>query len=139
MECTAQSAQVEALGIRLRGRDGKVHGAPMSDTDTKPAAGSPFWRFSLQFYRLPAVADACIELQEQAGVDVNVLLFLLWAAQKRRKFAAPEIAALDRRVSDWRQSTVIPLRAIRRDLKTPPDLMAAPIVEAFRTRIKAVE
>ena len=45
-----------------------------------PSAGSPFWRFSLRFYRLPEVADACITLQEQAGVDVNLLLFLLWHA-----------------------------------------------------------
>jgi uncharacterized protein (TIGR02444 family) len=111
----------------------------MSDVETNAPQGSPLWRFSLQFYRLPNVAQACIALQEDSGVDVNLLLLLLWLAGKRRRLAAPEIAALDARVRDWRESTVIKLRAIRRDLKTPPDLVAAPVTEAFRTRIKAVE
>src|SRR6185295_18115274 len=112
----------------------------MSEVETKtPAQGSPFWRFSLAFYRQPGVADACIALQEEAGVDVNLLLLLLWLAGKRRGLAAAEIASLDRRVADWRDSTVKPLRRIRRDLKTPPDLVPAPVAEAFRTRIKAVE
>ena len=111
----------------------------MTDPETTPPQGSPFWRFSLQFYRQGAVADACIALQEDAGVDVNLLLFLLWLAGKQRQLAAVEIAALDQRVRDWRDSTVKPLRAIRRDLKTAPDLVAAPLAEAFRTRIKAAE
>ena len=52
----------------------------MSVADAKSTQGSPFWRFSLRFYRQPRVADACIALQEEAGVDVNLLLFLLWHA-----------------------------------------------------------
>ena len=126
--------------MRLRQPDGQVHCYfPMSAPDTKSPQGSPFWRFSLQFYRQPAVADACIALQEEAGVDVNLLMFLLWQAGKGRKFAAPEVAGLDARIRDWREATVIPLRAVRRDLKIPPDLVARPLAEAFRTRIKAVE
>ena len=50
----------------------------MSVADAKSTQGSPFWRFSLRFYRQPRVADACIALQEESGVDVNLLLYLLW-------------------------------------------------------------
>jgi uncharacterized protein (TIGR02444 family) len=107
-------------------------------TDATPQ-GSPFWQFSLRFYRLPRVADACIELQEQAGVDVNLLLFLLWHASQRRRLSVADVAALDEQTAPWRETTVVPLRTIRRALKSPPALVAAATAEAFRTRIKAVE
>jgi uncharacterized protein (TIGR02444 family) len=109
----------------------------MSEADS--AAGSPFWRFSLGFYRRAGVAEACIALQEQAGVDVNLLLFLLWHARMRRALSAAEVAALETRVAPWRAMTVIPLRSVRRALKLPPELVAPGTAEVFRTRIKAVE
>jgi uncharacterized protein (TIGR02444 family) len=100
---------------------------------------SPFWRFSLRFYRRSEVADACITLQDEAGVDVNLLLFLLWNATCGRELSPTEVAALDERVGGWRNLTVIPLRRMRRALKSPPVLVEAPTVELFRTRIKAAE
>ena len=103
------------------------------------ASGSPFWRFSLRFYRTPEVADACIALQEKAGVDVNLLLFLLWQATRKRAFARAEVEALERRAGPWREMTVVPLRAVRRALKSPPALVDTAVAEAFRTRIKAIE
>lgn len=108
--------------------------------ETPPSgSGSPFWRFSLQFYRRPGVADACIKLQEEAGVDVNLLLFLLWHAMQRRLLSLPEVERLEHEVGPWRQQAIIPLRAIRRALKSPPTLLEPGAAEAFRTRIKAVE
>src|SRR5215211_2609844 len=101
--------------------------------------GSPFWRFSLRFYRQREVADACIALQEEAGIDVNLLLFLLWHATQRRALSALEVADLERRVAPWRNITVIPLRTMRRALKSPPALVAGASAEPFRTKIKAVE
>ena len=107
----------------------------MNDT----SQGSPFWRFSLQLYRLPKVADACIALQEEVGVDVNLLLFLLWQARERRRLSLADVRTLEGTIAPWREATVIPLRGVRRALKAPPALVAAPTAEAFRTRIKAVE
>src|SRR5712692_2143479 len=101
--------------------------------------GSPFWQFSLRFYRQPKVADACIALQEEAGVDVNLLLFLFWHATRRRALSAAEVAELEARIGVWRDTTVIPLRAVRRALKSPPALVAPATAELFRTKIKAVE
>src|SRR6266571_7498544 len=87
------------------------------DSPQASSQGSPFWRFSLRLYRAPGVADACIALQEEAGVDVNLLLFLLWQATQRRKYSPAEVAALEGRIGPWRETTVIPLRAVRRALK----------------------
>lgn len=83
----------------------------MTEPETKPSQGSPFWRFSLQFYRQPGVADACIALQEESGVDVNLLMFLLWQASQRCKFSPGEIDWLESKISGWRESAVVPLRA----------------------------
>src|SRR5438552_7223421 len=128
------------MPMRLRGDDGKVHGdLRMSDTETASPQGSPFWRFSLQFYRQPKVADACIQLQDEAGVDVNLLFFLLWLARQRRTFSTGEVEWLESKVGPWRDATVIPIRNVRRALKVPPALVAAATAELFRTKIKAVE
>lgn len=108
-------------------------------TDTDNTQGSPFWRFSLGFYRMPDVASACLDLQDEAGVDVNVLLFLLWNASTNRSLPQAEVAKLDQAVRDWRDGTVIPLRRMRRALKAPPPGIDAGNAEMFRTRVKALE
>ena len=111
----------------------------MSAADALSAQGSPFWRFSLRFYRQPKVADTCIALQEERGVDVNLLLFLLWQARRGRALTVAEAEGLERRIGPWRDRTVIPLRALRRALKSPPPLVAGAAAELFRTKVKAVE
>ncbi len=112
----------------------------MTEAETKPSPqGSPFWRFSLQFYRQPGVAEACIALQEESGADVNMLMFLLWHAAQRRRFTPSEVDWIESKIFEWREATVIPLRSVRRALKAPPLLVTAARAEAFRTRIKAVE
>ena len=84
----------------------------MTEAEAKPSPqGSPFWRFSLRFYRQPGVADACIALQEESGVDVNLLMFLLWQARAARSFSAAEVAGLESRIGGWRDIDVVPLRA----------------------------
>jgi uncharacterized protein (TIGR02444 family) len=111
----------------------------MSTETGSMSQGSPFWRFSLRFYRLPKVADACIALQEEAGVDVNLFLFLLWQASSKRSLSLIEVGEIEGRIGAWRDATVIPLRSVRRALKSPPALVEPATAEAFRTRIKAVE
>jgi uncharacterized protein (TIGR02444 family) len=105
-------------------------------TETQP---SPLWRFSLQFYRQPGVAEACIALQEESSVDVNLLMFLLWNATRCRKFSPDQVDWIESKVSAWRESAVVPLRSVRRALKVPTLLVPAPAAEAFRTKIKAAE
>ena len=104
-----------------------------------PVNKSPFWQFSVKFYAQPGVAQACIDLQDQVGVDVNILFCLLWNATQSRALDNAEVAALERDIGAWRDMAVVPLRNVRRALKTPPPVMAPQAAEEFRTRIKAVE
>ena len=111
----------------------------MTET-TQPGQGSPFWLFSLAFYREEGVADACIVLQEQSSVDVNLLLYLLWRARSCRAFASSDVQSIEKKIAPWRTTTVVPLRMVRRAMKDlRPDLVDSGTAESFRNRIKAVE
>lgn len=44
---------------------------------------NPFWRFSCAVYAAPGVAQACLELQDTHGADVNLLLLAAWLGAAR--------------------------------------------------------
>src|SRR5688500_6282273 len=100
---------------------------------------SPFWRFSVKSYAEPAVAQACIDLQDELGGVVNLLFDLLWNATQDRAPNGAEIANLDKNFGAWRALAVVPLRELRRGIKSPPSAVTPDAAEGFRTRIKAVE
>ena len=106
---------------------------------SEPVSKSPFWQFSIKFYSVPGVAEACIALQDHAKVDVNVLFYLLWNATQGRAFNAADVGEIERRIGPWREMAVVPIRNIRRALKSPPEAIAPEAAESLRTRIKAVE
>jgi uncharacterized protein (TIGR02444 family) len=108
-------------------------------SDSSQGRQSPFWRFSIKFYGMPGVAPSCIELQDKANVDVNVLFFLLWSATQGRSFNVADVTAIERAIGPWRDMAVVPIRHVRRALKSPPPALTAEAAEGFRTRIKAVE
>ena len=115
-----------------------MYAAAMTDAETQTET-TPFWRFSLHFYRQAGVSDACIALQDECGVDVNLLLFLLWLASEGRALSAEEVKGLDDRVRSWRELTVLPIRDTRRKLKGATTLVGPGTQEAFRTKVKALE
>jgi uncharacterized protein (TIGR02444 family) len=108
-------------------------------TDAATSADTPFWRFSLKFYRQGGVSEACIDLQDGYGVDVNLLLFLLWLASDGRQVSAADVKMLDDSVRSWRTLTIVPIRDVRRKLKGMATLVEPGTQEAFRNRVKAVE
>ena len=90
--------------------------------------------FALALYDRPGVAEACLTLQAQAQTDVVLLVWALW----RAPVDAAAVAA-DTRLRGWRETVILPLRAIRRAMK--PGLPHAPAAgaESLRGRIKAAE
>ncbi len=111
----------------------------MTEPQTNTATDTPFWRFSLHFYRQPGIAEACIALQDECGVDVNLMLFLLWLAAAKRQLSMAEVKELDASVRAWRELTIIPIRNLRRALKGAVTAVDANKQEAFRTKVKAIE
>lgn len=98
-----------------------------------------FWQFSLAFYARPGVAGACLELQDTAGVDVNVLFYLLYIATQGREVGRDDVARIDALVAAWRELAVQPLRTLRRKLKT--GIAPFPLAESepLRTAVKRIE
>jgi uncharacterized protein (TIGR02444 family) len=98
------------------------------------------WAFALAIYARPGVAEACLTLQNEAGVDVMLLLMTTFAAVKHRTLlTSDEIRALDEACRPWREQIVGRLRAIRTELKTGPKPAPGEATEPFRAKIKALE
>ena len=94
----------------------------------------------MKFYAVPGVAAACIELQDRAKVDVNVLFFLLWNATERRALrrrrrgrdrARDRPLARDGGGADPQRAPRAEVAAAGRSTPRPP--------KGYRTRIKQVE
>jgi uncharacterized protein (TIGR02444 family) len=100
---------------------------------------SPFWTFSLRLYADPEVARVSVELQDCQGADINVLLFMLWAASCGRRLSIGEVGDIVASVESWRTSVVVPLRTARRSLRSPPALIDAKFAAALRLQVKKVE
>jgi uncharacterized protein (TIGR02444 family) len=98
------------------------------------------WEFALRIYARPLVGDACLRLQNEAGVDVMMLLFTAFAAVRHRVLLTRlEIRDLDEACRPWREQIVQPLRAIRGRLKSGPLPAPSSATEPFRSTIKAAE
>src|ERR1700730_14047921 len=112
----------------------------MSSVETVSATqGSPFWKFSLGYYRGAGVSEACLELQDNCGVDVNVVLFLLWMASQKRVVPSDQVKRLADKVRPWQTDVIGPIRSLRRMLKSDAPLLDKGAAELFRTQIKEGE
>ena len=83
---------------------------------------NPLWRYALEVYSRPGVADELLRLQDHHQADVLWLLTALWLAEsgiplQREQRYQPEYEA-------WRRTMILPLREQRRlvDREQTPEL-----------------
>lgn len=98
-----------------------------------------FWDWAVAAYAAPGVAEACLDLQDAHDQNVPLLLWAAWCARTGRR---PDEDALDAACDTarvWTDAAILPLRDLRRRLKSPiPDMDNADRL-AVREQIKAVE
>jgi uncharacterized protein (TIGR02444 family) len=94
------------------------------------------WDWALAVYARPAVAEACLNLQDGHGQNVPYLLWAAWAAGEGRTADAKAAARLMRA---WDAEVGAPLRGVRRALKPVRDGVTDEAREALREAIKGVE
>ncbi len=115
-------------------------GSPPLQSAQVPDLDNALWRFVLPFYSRAGVSPACLTLQETLGVDVNILLFAIFAQVERGiLLERNDLAAIDALVRDWRNDVIQPLRRVRTRMKSGPSPAPSSITEALRNRIKAAE
>ena len=108
----------------------------MSDsTSGKLQYDNEFWQFSLAVYAENGVADECLTLQQQTGLDINVLLFCAWIGVRGGILSSADIEAAMRNVAHWHDRVVRPLRSVRQEIKK----LGQSELESFRERIKSIE
>lgn len=100
---------------------------------------SDFWDWAAAAYGSPGVAEECLHLQDVHDQAVPLLLWAAWQAETGR---VPDEDAVEGAVDTtrvWAEQAVVPLRTLRRALKTRRPDMDHDDREVVRAQVKAAE
>lgn len=79
---------------------------------------SEFWDFSIDVYARPEVSKLCLDLQDNYGADINMVLFACWLGNSGRGLVTVSAwRAMILRLTRWREQVIKPLRGVRQMLK----------------------
>nr|WP_298057709.1 TIGR02444 family protein [uncultured Halomonas sp.] len=98
---------------------------------------TPLWDFALAFYAKPGIEEACLTLQEEAGVDVCELLLHCWLYSFGLEAKPSAFAPQREQRHLWQRQVTEVLRTLRRDLKA--SAASNEPVAALREIIKQAE
>ena len=70
------------------------------------------------FYARQNIQELLLEAQNEHVLDINMLLYALWQASEGRSVSCDDYVRLDKAVSDWRKTILLPMRDLRRSLKS---------------------
>jgi uncharacterized protein (TIGR02444 family) len=110
-----------------------------AQTQTQVAEPDSFWKWANDAYARPGAAEALLSLQDGAGLNVNLLLWTCWIAERFE--AAPESAIrnAEAAVSEWRESVTAKLRSARRAMKPFEEKRGYENAKALRGVVKQCE
>ena len=102
------------------------------------AENQSFWEWSQTIYARAGVADILLTLQDQYGLDINIILACIWTGDQQAALSVQDLAALFDFTENWAQKVTIPMRAVRRNLKNDP-LATEGAVKKLRSSVKKLE
>ena len=85
------------------------------------------------------VSEAAIALQDAAGIDVNMILFLMWLSGQGETLAEADLRKLSETSHSWQRQVVVPIRNIRRLLKENAPFVEQETALAYRKKGQALE
>lgn len=97
------------------------------------------WDFSLALYAQPGVAEACLRLQDEQGINVNLIFWCVWLEQQLGvHLEDAHLQEAHHHIDGWDRTYVVPLRQLRRRMKAEFGTRNDTI-EAVRNQIKQAE
>lgn len=76
---------------------------------------NPFWQFSLEQWKNPALQKQLLNLQDTQGIRINLLLLAMWMSFAQRDIR-PCLTAITEATRAWHEQVVTPLRTTRKCL-----------------------
>lgn len=110
----------------------------MNTSTEHVSTDNPFWQYSLRIYRHQQVQQLCLQMQDDGGGNVNLLLWASWLASLGRGLTPALLADTEQRLQCWEQEVVGTLRQLRQFLKQGHDWPQSQ-VETTRQAIKLAE
>ena len=108
----------------------------MSATQETPG----FWDWSLHIYGEDDVSRACLILQDRHGLDINMVLWCVWAVRAGYGIIDDDtLAGGHAFATDWNSRITSALRGVRRNLRPAPAGTPIEWAEALRANTLEVE
>ncbi len=84
----------------------------------KTLPSHPFWNFSVKIYRYRVVEDSLIRLQNERGLNVNVILFCVWYGLiDQGRLSKAQLKLVLSSIQPWHERIVLPLRRLRQQIE----------------------
>ena len=94
------------------------------------------WQYACRLYSKAKVETVLLHLQDAHGADINLILQALWLASEGTEWTS---ASIPDDYIKWVEDQVVPIRAMRRRLKTDWVETRGVAYEDFRQQVKKLE
>ncbi len=102
----------------------------------QPGLENPLWEFALALYSKPLVEETAIALQNEYGVNVNILMWMCWLEKEGYGIDTDTIHGAERVIQSLHKDFVLPLRALR---KSPQLQDHSELTSRLKASIQAAE
>ncbi len=89
----------------------------MRNSGKKILSSEQFWLYSLSLY--PAIKDLSLQWQDNFGVNINLLLFLLYLDKQQQSVSEAQLQQLEDLLKHFSTEVTQSIRALRRTLPSP--------------------
>ncbi len=89
----------------------------MQNSGKKILNSEQFWLYSLSLY--PAIKDLSLQWQDNFGVNINLLLFLLYLDKQQQSLSEAQLQQLEDLLKHFSTEVTQSIRALRRTLPSP--------------------